>query len=194
MISITEPIHLETIFGNLVVRHVSFDNIEGVVITSEKGFPEIVPIRVQSSCLFSESFLSVDCDCADQLHESLRIISKEGGVVIYLYDEGRGAGLKLKIKALYLQQTKSIDTATAYLALGLQIDMREYKVAAHVINALLEHNKEVEIITNNPQKVQHIRELGINVVRRRSIVCIKNEMVRQYLKEKSRVLGHIIEE
>lgn len=194
MLEITEPIIIPSQFGDLTIRHIGQLDIEGIAITNQDKFPDIVPIRVHSSCLFSESLRSVNCDCADQLHESIRIILSEGGLIVYLYDEGRGAGLKAKVEAIKLQETRGFNTAAAYTTMGLEPDVREYAIAAEAINRVLGTGREIELLTNNPQKLSGLKKSGLNIVRRRPIVCIRNEVVGKYLKEKAQVLGHLLDE
>ncbi|MDI9639545.1 GTP cyclohydrolase II RibA [Geitlerinema splendidum] len=194
LLLITKAIKLETKFGVLNVSYICGLDKEGIIVSGEKNFANPIPIRVQSSCLFSESLLSLDCDCASQLHSSLKIITLEGGILIYFYEEGRGAGLLNKIEAIRLQQQHKIDTACAYRELGISADPRNYEMAALTILQLIGNDYEVELITNNPIKVRLLQEAGINIVKRRPLVLNKNSMVEQYLLEKSRILGHILED
>jgi len=90
-ITVSKEIVLNAEAGRLRVRHVGIGNREAVVITGDAELSTPVPFRLQSSCLFSESLLSTDCDCALQLHEALKIVCAEGGLLIYLYEEGRNA-------------------------------------------------------------------------------------------------------
>jgi GTP cyclohydrolase II len=186
---IGEPITLPTEFGNLLVRHILSGEQQGVVITGEALFIDPVPVRIQSSCLFSESFLSTDCDCGAQLHDSLKIIAS-GGLLIYLYEEGRGAGLRLKIEGIRMQQREGCNTAEAYKRLNLEPDLRSHDVAIEVIREMLGSDRGIELITNNPGKVNALQGAGIRVVKRRPLVCSHNDAVEKYLSEKTTVLGH----
>jgi GTP cyclohydrolase II len=188
--SISDSISLPTEFGNLEIRHVQAGSKEGLVVTGSCGvLPNPLPVRIQSSCLFSESFLATNCDCAAQLHKSLEMISS-GGVLVYLYEEGRGAGLKTKLEAIRLMEQEGCDTAQAYQRLGLKPDLRDYEVAASIILQSAGPDREITLITNNPNKVLALRAHGVNVISRMPLVCLVNESVEQYLNEKSRVLGH----
>jgi GTP cyclohydrolase II len=190
---ISEPILLPTKFGSFLIRHIKLRDREGVVLFSEKQFTNPVLVRVQSSCLFSESFLANDCDCSLQLQETLKIIATEGGLLIYLYEEGRGAGLEFKIKAIKVQQDLGYDTASAYKYLGIKSDVRNHEIAASVISSFLGENSCIELLTNNPAKVKALEEAGINVLKRRSLICNINETISNYLTEKSTFLGHILD-
>jgi len=154
-------------------------------------FPDPIPVRVQSSCLFSESLLAKDCDCASQLHESLKIIAREGGIVIYLYEEGRGAGLKHKIAAISLQQRHHIDTGTAFSMLSLPSDLRDHSMAAKILNTIVPGCR-IDLLTNNPRKMELLQSCGVHVVRKRPLICCTTPEVAKYLEEKVRVLQHEI--
>jgi len=185
-------ITLRTSFGDLSFRHLACAGQQGLIVAGLMQPRTPTPVRLQSSCVFSESFAAEDCDCALQLASSLKIISDEGGLVVYLYEEGRGAGLMTKIEAIRLQKERGIDTAAAYDALGLQRDLRDYSVAADAIREVLGPGCPIELLTNNPAKVESLVKHGINVVRRRPLVIPRTEAVSEYLKEKVKVLGHVI--
>lgn len=189
-ISIGSLITLPTAFGHLQFRHILHGTKEGILITSQEPFPDPVPVRVQSSCLFSESFLSEDCDCAAQLRASLNILASEGGALVYLYEEGRGAGLRMKIEAISKQQQHGYHTVEAYRQLELEPDLRDYTFPSAVILSVFGASRSIELLTNNPNKVIAFEHAGIKVAKRRPLVCTPNEMVEIYLSEKSRLLGH----
>jgi GTP cyclohydrolase II len=192
-VELSGSIALDSDFGELVLRHIKCGENEGVAITPpQNGSRTPVLVRLQSSCLFSESFGCADCDCALQLHESLRIICSEGGVLLYFYEEGRGAGLRAKVDAIRIQQSTGCDTAAAYRQLHLSPDPREYKVAALVLTTMLGAGTPIELLTNNPQREMRLRQHGINVAVRRSLILPVSARVISYLNERARVLGHII--
>lgn len=146
--------------------------------------------RIHSECLTGDVFGSLRCDCGFQLDESLRIISQEeAGLLIYLMQEGRGIGLANKIKAYSLQE-QGLDTFEANEILGFDADLRDYRVATQILK-ILEVSK-VNLITNNPQKIQHLKDSGIDVVTRISVepkICKENEA---YLRAKVEKMGHLI--
>src|SRR5881296_740726 len=122
---------------------------------------EDVPVRLHSECLTGDALGSLRCDCRDQLESALRKIGKmERGMVLYLRQEGRGIGLINKIRA-YSLQDEGLDTVEANLALGFRDDERDYAVAAHMLASL--NVGSIELMTNNPNKVRQLEQLGIKV-------------------------------
>jgi 3,4-dihydroxy 2-butanone 4-phosphate synthase/GTP cyclohydrolase II len=123
-----------------------------------------VPIvRLHSACLFGEAFYSKHCDCYEQLHKSLKIIKKHGsGVVIYGSQEGRGIGMEQKIKAMELQRVENLDTVDAFKKLGFPPDLRKYDSMIQALNDL-EINKEIILVSNNPNKERALKDAGFNI-------------------------------
>lgn len=145
-------------------------------------------LRVHSSCLASEVFGAGDCDCADQLRESMKLIATEGrGLIIHLHQEGRGQGLSLKIKAVAKMQRAGLDTVEAFEALGLEQDVRRYDDALGVLRLL--GIDAVRLISNNPRKVNYLESHGIRaaMVNTHPTVRAENE---NYLVTKKAKLGH----
>jgi GTP cyclohydrolase II len=184
---------LPTEFGTMHVRYVCGFGKSGVVSHFNVPQQKPVRIRIQSSCLFSESLGAIDCDCSDQLRAAMRAVSEEGGYVIYTYEEGRGAGLAKKVEAIRIQQTERIDTAEAFQRLGLASDLRDYKFATEVVRRLV-GDHEISVLTNDPRKVAALKNAGLSVVSSSRLVIVKNDMVRRYLIEKGKVLGQDVEE
>jgi GTP cyclohydrolase II len=158
------------------------------------GITEPLYLRVQSSCLFSESFWSTDCDCALQLSEALRLISLRGGLLLYLYEEGRGAGLNVKIEAIRLQQKFAMDTRSAYECLNVEPEQRtDYSAVGEVVRRLYPPFQPLCLLTNSPAKEQAVRRSGVNIVQVERLVCgTESEARLSYLREKQAVLGHTI--
>jgi GTP cyclohydrolase II len=147
-----------------------------------------VPVRIHSECMTSEVFGSLKCDCKEQLDAALSEVARRGsGAVLYLRQEGRGIGLANKIRAYELQQ-KGHDTVDANRLLGLPDDAREYHAAVH----MLEHFdvKSVELMTNNPAKVDALAALGVEVVRRVPVVIAANPHSHGYLETKRARMAH----
>jgi GTP cyclohydrolase II len=197
-IVISDPIVLDLASGKIEARHLEatsdeFGSREGIVITGLAEFPNPVPLRVQSSCVFSEAFGSIDCDCANQLHAAVNRVATTGGVVIYLYEEGRGIGLRMKIEAIRIQQAAGIDTASAFAHLGLQPDPRTHEIAAGAAVKLL-RDRPIVLLTNNPEKVRAMKRGGVNVVGEERLIVKTGPLVGEYLAEKARVLGHRLDE
>ncbi|HLG25967.1 MAG TPA: bifunctional 3,4-dihydroxy-2-butanone-4-phosphate synthase/GTP cyclohydrolase II [Candidatus Gracilibacteria bacterium] len=149
-----------------------------------------VLVRIHSQCLTGESFASKRCDCGQQLEDSFhRITDEKAGVIVYLRQEGRGIGLGNKIRAYELQDS-GYDTVKANRMLGFKADLREYGMAAHIIREL--GIKSVRLMTNNPAKVQGLKNHGVEVVRRVPLEHRPNKNNRRYLETKKRLLGHIL--
>ncbi len=194
-VRVGDAISLVTKYGEVRVRHFRAGKKEGVVLISLLDLPNPIPVRVQSSCLFGESFWATDCDCSMQLRLALETITSQGGLVLYIYEEGRGAGLESKIEAIRLQQESGYDTRKAYECLMLDPDARSYTAASKVLQRLLPQDAHITLLTNNPNKVKRLRESGLNIVGKQSLVYAgSNEAVKNYLLEKERVLGHEISE
>ena len=153
--------------------------------------PEAPLVRIQSSCLASEVFGSIDCDCKDQLELAMkRIAAAESGLVIFLRQEGRGQGLSRKIQAMRLSDLYGYDTFDAYRVLGIEQDTRTYHLAASIILEL--EKASVRLMTNNYRKVEGLMSCGINVVDVIPHVCPMRPEIRPYLWAKETKLGHRI--
>jgi GTP cyclohydrolase II len=149
-----------------------------------------VAVRVHSECLTSEVFGSLKCDCRQQLEQAQAEVARRGvGVVLYLRQEGRGIGLANKIRAYALQELGA-DTIEANRLLHLPIDAREYDVAAAMIRSL--GVESIELMTNNPSKIESLRELGVTVERRLPVLVEANSYSAGYLDVKRRQMAHEI--
>ncbi len=150
-----------------------------------------VPVRVHSECLTGDALGSLRCDCRDQLTSALQAIGEqETGMVLYLRQEGRGIGLLNKLRAYGLQD-EGLDTVDANVALGFRDDERDYSIAAHMLELL--QVRSIQLMTNNPKKVDGLRELGIDVSGRIPHVIPANEHNRSYLETKALRSGHLID-
>jgi GTP cyclohydrolase II len=165
-----------------------------LIPSSNEASPQTLLLRIQSSCLFSEALNTLDCDCALQLEESMRRVAERGGVVIYLYEEGRGAGLKSKIEGIRLQQALGITSKQAYQRLGIKADGREsYEFLAPLLTQLCGPDHHWILLTNNPHKEDLMRKTALNITKTESLVCgLDSERRRAYLTEKATELGHHI--
>ena len=154
--------------------------------------PDPVLVRVHSECLTGDAFSSLRCDCGPQLHAAMRLIQEIGwGCLIYLRQEGRGIGLHAKIQAYNLQD-KGADTLEANLMLGHPADARDYGIASEMLGSV--GIDKVNLMTNNPDKVEQLSEYGINVVERMPLVAGVGEGNVDYLSTKARRMGHKISE
>jgi GTP cyclohydrolase II len=145
---------------------------------------------VHSECLTSEVFGSLKCDCRDQLHRAQAEIAKRGfGVILYLRQEGRGIGLANKVRA-YALQAQGADTVEANELLHLPIDARQYDVAAAILGHL--GVASIQLMTNNPDKLESLQRLGIRVDGRLPVLVAANEYSAGYLDAKRRLMRHHI--
>jgi len=148
-----------------------------------------VAVRIHSECMTGDVFGSRRCDCGEQLDASLHVAAERGGVVIYLRQEGRGIGLINKLKAYNLQDL-GLNTAEANTHLGFDVDARQYDAAIFILQDL--GIREVELITNNPDKVEALRRSPVRVVGRIPIVIPPQDYSRNYLKTKQDLMGHLL--
>ncbi|MBW3584145.1 MAG: GTP cyclohydrolase II [Euryarchaeota archaeon] len=148
-----------------------------------------VLVRLHSECLTGDVLGSKRCDCGAQLDLALSRIADEGGVVLYLRQEGRGIGLANKVRAYHLQD-QGMDTIQANLHLGFPADARCYTVAAEILDAL--GVQCVRLMTNNPDKVEKLRKKGIEVVAREPHEIPPNDENRAYLVTKRDKMSHTL--
>ncbi len=149
-----------------------------------------VLVRVHSECFTGDVLASLRCDCGPQLKESMRLIGREGGVLIYLRQEGRGIGLTKKVLAYRLQDEMGLDTVEANKAIGEAADSRDYLPAAEILKSL--GVKSVRLLTNNPLKISDLKEHGVQISQRIPLVIKPNEHNRKYLATKRKKLHHLI--
>jgi 3,4-dihydroxy 2-butanone 4-phosphate synthase/GTP cyclohydrolase II len=191
LIKLVEKVKLPTEYGEfmLYLYESLIDNFEHVVLVKGEVKEEPILVRVHSECLTGDIFLSRRCDCGHQLSKSLEIIGKEGGILLYMRQEGRGIGLKNKIKAYALQE-KGADTVEANELLGFSADLRDYGIGAQMLVDL--GVKKIRLLTNNPKKIIGLEGYGLEIVERVPIKvdsCIDN---KSYLETKKKKLGHIL--
>jgi GTP cyclohydrolase II len=147
-----------------------------------------LPVRVHSECITSEVFGSLKCDCRDQLDwAQAEIVRRGAGAVLYLRQEGRGIGLGNKIRA-YELQSKGLDTVDANRGLGLPDDARSYDVARDMLDYF--KVPSVQLMTNNPDKIEKLRELGVIVSGRIPTVVPSNPFSAGYLEAKRVRMAH----
>jgi 3,4-dihydroxy 2-butanone 4-phosphate synthase/GTP cyclohydrolase II len=148
-------------------------------------------VRVHSQCLTGDVFGSLRCDCGEQLEIALQTIEKEGrGVLVYMRQEGRGMGLKEKLRAYQLQDSDGLDTVEANEHLGFPADLRDYGIGAQVLADL--GVRKMRLMTNNPQKVKGLDGHGLEIVERVPLQTEPNAFNHQYLQTKRSKLGHLL--
>lgn len=182
---------LPTLYGRYqLIIYRSSDGREQAVLSMRNALNKKQPIlvRIHSQCLTGDTFLSLKCDCREQLHESMKLIWEKGqGIIIYLNQEGRGIGLTNKIKAYALQE-QGLDTVEANEALHLPIDARDYRIAAAILHDF--GIAEIALLTNNPDKIEQLNRYGIHVIKRIPLAVKPHPLNKSYLSTKKTKLGH----
>lgn len=175
-------------FKLILYRSILHDSYHLALI---KGKPaKRMLLRVHSECLTGDVFSSRRCDCGKQLDAALKKIAEaKRGILLYMKQEGRGIGLENKIKA-YALQDKGMDTVEANEALGFKPDLRDYGIGAQILVDL--GVKEINLLTNNPQKIVGLEGYGLKVVKRIPLEVGYNNLNEKYLRTKKEKLGHIL--
>ncbi len=181
------PLHTHGDFSMTLYTN-QLDKAEHFTLTKLSTTPNHIPlVRIHSECITGDVFGSCKCDCGKQLEKSLELIASEGGVFIYLRQEGRGIGLANKLKAYSLQE-QGYDTVEANVQLGLPIDNRNYAIAFQILKQMDIH--VIRLLTNNPHKMDALTQYGLNVVERVPLLTPSTQENRAYLKTKQNKLGH----
>ncbi len=161
------------------------------LISESTNFDQPVNVRFHSECITGEVFHSKKCECGQQLDSAMRYMQKHGGIIVYLRQEGRNIGIINKLKAYSLQE-QGLDTVEANLQLGLPADDRDFKVAVHILEQL--GVKEINLLTNNPEKIKAVQESSIILKDRIPLQIEANENSREYLKTKKEYFGHLLDD
>jgi 3,4-dihydroxy 2-butanone 4-phosphate synthase/GTP cyclohydrolase II len=148
-------------------------------------------VRIHSQCLTGDVFGSVKCDCGRQLRAAMEMIARDGrGVIVYQQQEGRGIGIVNKIRA-YALQDEGADTIEANERLGLAVDLRCYEQCAEILRDL--GLNRVRLMSNNPEKLQALAHMGLNLVERVSLLIPPTDAAKGYLRTKKERMGHLLE-
>ncbi|GAB4198214.1 MAG: bifunctional 3,4-dihydroxy-2-butanone-4-phosphate synthase/GTP cyclohydrolase II [Thermoflexibacter sp.] len=188
-----ETVQMPTAYGDfqlVAYQQTNTGDLHLALVKGEWEKDEPIMVRVHSSCMTGDIFGSCRCDCGNQLHNAMRMVENEGkGVVLYMNQEGRGIGLLNKLKAYKLQE-QGYDTVEANLALGFQMDERDYGVGAQILRDL--GVSKIRLISNNPKKRAGLIGYGLEIVETLPIEIAPNPHNEKYLQTKRDKLGHLI--
>jgi GTP cyclohydrolase II len=160
-----------------------------LVMGDAHGKSELL-VRIHSECFTGDVLGSRRCDCGPQLRLAMELVAAAGqGMIVYLRQEGRGIGLQSKLRAYNLQD-EGYDTVEANLLLGHQADERDYTAAALILADW--RVDSVRLMTNNPDKIDSLRQLGVTVTARVPLQVGENDENAQYLKTKVERMRHIL--
>jgi len=147
-----------------------------------------VLVRLHSECITGDLFGSKRCDCGEQLTKALELAAANGGIVLYLRQEGRGIGIINKLKA-YKLQDQGLNTVDANLHLGLEVDARQYDIAVQMLEEL--DVRQIHLLTNNPDKIDAFEASKVEVLSRVPLIIEPQKENFDYLKTKQDEMGHL---
>lgn len=191
---ITATINLCTKYGHFLARHHMGETGQALTLTAGDLGKPLPLVRIQSSCLFSQTFADTSCDCLAQLTESMKLIQSEGnGVLVYLFQEGRGVGLEKKMLSISVQQTHVVDTVEAFKILGYESpDLRQYGLAIQSLHEI-GVSKNIRLISNNLNKKNALETNHFNVHSLIRLSYKVNRAAYEYLLTKAHKMGHAID-
>jgi 3,4-dihydroxy 2-butanone 4-phosphate synthase/GTP cyclohydrolase II len=186
-----EAVVIPTKWGNFtMIAYASRpdDAMPQFAFVHESFIPASSPVvRIHSECFTGDVLGSRRCDCGEQLDQAMSIAADQGGVVIYLRQEGRGIGIINKMKTYHLQD-QGLDTIAANIHLGFEADERTYEMAVAILQDL--KITKLHIMTNNPIKVEALDNAGIEVLGVIPIVTQPTVDNKDYLEAKQKLSGH----
>ena len=195
MIKIQAEANVPTNHGNFRMIAFSEDSSDWMphmaIIAEHTDFSKPINVRFHSECITGEVFHSQKCECGQQLEAAMKYTQENGGIIVYLRQEGRNIGIINKLKAYSLQE-KGFDTVAANLELGLPADDRNFAVAIEILNIL--DVKNINLLTNNPEKVKFVEESNINLNSRIPLQIPANDSSRGYLKTKKDFFGQLLDD
>jgi 3,4-dihydroxy 2-butanone 4-phosphate synthase/GTP cyclohydrolase II len=185
---------LPTDYGEFrIIGYRSLNSNEEFVVLARGDFARdrATLARIHSQCLTGDVFGSIKCDCGRQLRAAMQLIADEGrGAIVYQQQEGRGIGIINKIRA-YALQDEGADTIEANERLGLAVDLRCYEQCAEILHDL--GLNRVRLMSNNPEKIRTLEEMGIDVVERVPLMIPQTDAARDYLLTKKEKMGHLLD-
>ncbi|AZI56299.1 GTP cyclohydrolase II [Epilithonimonas vandammei] len=161
------------------------------LIAKDTDLEKPTNVRIHSECITGEVFHSKKCECGEQLDAAMKFMQENGGIILYLRQEGRNIGIINKLKAYALQE-KGLDTVQANLQLGLPADDRDFSVAIDMLEQI--GVKSVNLMTNNPEKIRFIKNSNIGYNSRIPLQIKSNEASASYLKTKRDYFGHLLDD
>lgn len=195
MLKIQAQANVPTDYGQFKIMAFSEDDKNWMphiaLIADQTDFEKPINVRIHSECITGEVFHSQKCECGQQLNSAMQYMQENGGIIIYLRQEGRNIGIINKLKAYALQEN-GLDTVQANLELGLPADDRDFGVAIEMLQKL--QVKSVNLMTNNPQKIQFIKDSNIQFNSRIPLQIKSNASSASYLKTKKDFFGHYLED
>ena len=164
------------------------DYLEYFAIILKNGNNKKDPlVRIHSQCITGDILDSLKCDCGSQLKESIKIMSNDGGILLYMPEEGRNIGLINKLRS-YEFQFHGIDTIDANCALGFDADQRRHENACKLLKLL--GISSIKLITNNPEKISQVQKCGIKVIDTVQIKVKVADEAKRYMETKKIRSGH----
>jgi len=185
-LEISEVANLPTKHGTFKIQTFKEHHKEHLAIFTD-SIAEIPIVRVHSECLTGDALGSLKCDCGDQLDLALKMIAKEGGMILYLRQEGRSIGLLNKVNA-YALQDKGFDTVAANHQLGFPADARSYEIVHDILKYY--NVDKIKLLTNNPEKIKSLQ--AIEIIERLPIIVETNKHNEDYLEVKKEQMGHLL--
>ncbi|ODM55136.1 GTP cyclohydrolase II [Elizabethkingia meningoseptica] len=194
MLTIQAQSNIPTDFGVFTVyafsEHENDWNPHLVLVSENSDFTKAMNVRFHSECITGEIFHSKKCECGQQLNAAMKYMAENGGMIVYLRQEGRNIGIINKLKA-YVLQEKGFDTVEANLMLGLPADGRNFNIAVEILKIL--NVKEINLLTNNPDKLKSLENSGIHLKSRIPLEIESNEVNQSYLVKKKDYFGHLLQ-
>ena len=195
MVKTQAEANVPTDYGNF--RMIAFSENENdwmplmALIAENTDFSKPVNVRFHSECITGEVFHSKKCECGQQLEAAMKYMKLNGGIIVYLRQEGRNIGIINKLKAYALQE-KGLDTVEANLQLGLPADDRNFDTAIEILHQL--GVKEINLMTNNPDKIKIVENSDIRFNSRIPLQIKPNEESFGYLQTKKKYFGHLLDD